>query len=99
VGHSGGTLQAHPGALNLNATGYQSFAIAGGGSATIQPGKYYLAFGCGAAATAQIEGNGSSSASFAVNVAGPATSAGALPGTTTPPADAWGEISWYVGLH
>lgn len=94
-----GTLQAHTGAIDLNATGYQSFAIAGGGSVTIQPGKYYLAFGCGAAATAQLEANGSSSAWFAINVAGPATSAGLLPGTMTPPADAWGEISWYLGLH
>ncbi len=97
--NSAGALQAHTGAINLTATGYQSLAIAGGGSVTIQPGKYYIAFGCGAATTAQLEANGSSSASFAVNVAGPATSAGALPATMTPPADAWGEISWYLALH
>lgn len=94
-----GALQAHTGAIGLGATGYQSVAIAGGGTISISPGKYYLAFGCGSAATAQIEGNGSSSASFAVNVAGPATSAGTLPAAMTPPADAWGEISWYLGLH
>ncbi|HVB82187.1 MAG TPA: hypothetical protein VNE82_19825 [Candidatus Binataceae bacterium] len=97
--NSAGTLQAHTGAINLGSTSYQSFPIAGGGTVTIQPGKYYLAFGCGAAATAQIEGNGGSSASFAVNAAGPATSGGVLPATMTPPADSWGEDSWYLGLH
>jgi hypothetical protein len=96
---SSGALQAHTGPINLNSTGYQSVAVSGGGTVTIEPGKYYLAFGCGTAATAQIEGNGSSSASFAVNVAGPATSGGTLPTTMTPPADAWGEVSWYLGLH
>lgn len=97
--NSAGALQAHTGAINLSTTSYHSFSIAGGGSVTIQPGKYYMAFGCGAAATAQIEGNGSSLASFAVNAAGPATSGGALPATMTPPADSWGEDSWYLGLH
>ncbi len=97
--NSAGTLQAHTGPINLSTTGYQSLPIAGGGSVTIQPGKYYMAFGCGAAATAQIEGNGGSSASFAVNAAGPATSGGTLPATMTPPADSWGEDSWYLGLH
>ncbi len=97
--NSAGTLQAHTGAINLTTTSYHSFSIAGGGSVTIQPGKYYMAFGCGAAATAQIEGNGGSLASFAVNAAGPATSGGALPSTMTPPSDSCGEDSWYLGLH
>ena len=97
--NSAGTLQAHTGAINLNTTGYQSFLIAGGSTVTVQPGKYYMAFGCGAGITAQIEGNGGSSASFAINAAGPATSGGALPATMTPPGDSWGEDSWYLGLH
>jgi len=97
--NSVGTLQAHTGAISLNAAGYQSFSIAGGGAVTIQAGKYYMAFGCGAGTTAQIEGNGGSSASFAINAAGPATSGGALPATMTPPGDSWGEDSWYLGLH
>jgi hypothetical protein len=85
--NSVGTLQAHTGAISLNAAGYQSFSIAGGGAVTIQAGKYYMAFGCGAGTAAQIEGNGGSSASFAINAAGPATSGGALPATMTPPGD------------
>lgn len=96
---SNGTLQAHTGAANLTTTGYQDLAISGGGSVTLQPGKYYLAFGCGAAGTAQIEGNGSSSATFTANVGGPSTTGGTLPASMTPPADSWSESSWFFALH
>lgn len=94
-----GTLQAHTGAVNLAATGYTDLPIAGGGTVTLAPGKYYMAFGGGAAATAKIEGAGGSLASYAINDGGGATTAGALPATMTPPADAWGETSWFLTLH
>lgn len=97
--NAAGALQAHTGPVNLPATGYVDLPIAGGGTVTIQPGKYYMAFGCGAAATAKIEGGGGSLASYATNDGGGATTGGALPASMTPPADAWGETSWFLVLH
>ncbi len=97
--NAAGALQAHTGAINLTATGYTERAISGGGSVTIQPGKYYMAFGCGAAATAEIEGGGGALASYATNDGGGVTTGGALPGSMTPPADSWGETSYFLVLH
>jgi hypothetical protein len=59
------------------------------GSASLTPGKYYLAFTTNCSSSCATVGATTTYVSFAVNASAGASVGGALPSSFTPPADAW----------
>lgn len=83
--------------LDIGATAGTTFAAATGfntlawtqGSTTLSAGRYYLAFTTNCASSCAAIGADPSFVSFAANVSGGASTAGALPSTASSPNDAW----------
>jgi hypothetical protein len=98
IADSGGNIKAH-----IGSTANQTFGSSGshsvnwtGGSTTLQPGKYYIAFTTSCTAnTASLSGDGSASSVTFLNGQTASITGGGSLTSFTPPSDSW---SWGATL-
>ena len=84
-----GALKAHIGPITLTSAALQDRPIAGGGTARLEIGKYYLAF-TGNGTDAKLGQDGATNyVNFCGNCVLGSSTGGALPATNSIPADAW----------
>jgi hypothetical protein len=94
---SSGNLKVHIGskAGTTFAPAVGAYTLAWASSATLQPGKYYLAITTNCASScAALAGDNASGVTFLSKAAVPVSSGGTLSTPVTPPADAWNFASY-----